>query len=129
MINTIEKTDAELKNDVLSELKYDPSVRVSDIGVLTKDGTVTLNGYATSYNEKWEAVHATKRVAGVKAIADDIEVKLPGSLNRTDADIATAALNQLDWSTTIPSGAVMITVSKGWISLKKGFMGICELKI
>jgi osmotically-inducible protein OsmY len=117
MINTIEKTDAELKNDVLSELKYDPSVRVSDIGVLTKDGTVTLNGYATSYNEKWEAVHATKRVAGVKAIADDIEVKLPGSLNRTDADIATAALNQLDWSTTIPSGSVMITVSKGWITL------------
>jgi osmotically-inducible protein OsmY len=118
MINTIEKTDTELKNDVLSELKYEPSVKVSDIGVLVKDGTVTLNGYATSYSEKWEAVHATKRVAGVKAIADDIEVKLADSFPRTDGDIATAALNQIGWSTTVPTGTVMVTVDKGWITLE-----------
>ena len=117
MQRTIEKTDTELQKDVMSELKYDPSVKVSDIGVIAKNGTVTLNGYATSYNEKWEAVHATKRVAGVKAIADDIEIQLPASYHRTDTDIAAAAINQIDWSTTIPTGTVQATVRNGWITL------------
>ena len=117
MIAILEKTDAELKTDVLSELKYEPGVEVTDIGVLAKDGTVTLNGYATSYMEKGEAVRAVKRVAGVKAIADDIEVKLPGSLRRTDGDIAAAAASQIDWSTTIPAETVGITVREGWITL------------
>jgi len=117
MTYTIAKTDAELKTDVLSELKYEPGVKIADIGVLVQDGTVTLNGYATSYMEKGEAVRATKRVAGVKAIADDIEVQLPGSLHRTDGDIAAAAVSQIDWSTTIPVGTVTIKVSKGWITL------------
>jgi osmotically-inducible protein OsmY len=117
MQRTIEKTDTELQKDVMSELEYDPSVKVSDIGVLAKNGTVTLNGYATSYNEKWEAVHATKRVAGVKAIADDIEIQLPASYHRTDTDIAAAAINQIEWSTTIPSGTVQATVRNGWITL------------
>jgi osmotically-inducible protein OsmY len=118
MQHTTEKTDTELKDDVLSELKYDPSVRVSDIGVLAKNGTVTLNGYATSYSEKWGAVHATKRVAGVKAIADDIELHIPASYHRTDTDIAAAVINQIDWSTTIPSGTVQVTVRNGWITLE-----------
>jgi osmotically-inducible protein OsmY len=118
MQRTIEKTDTELQKDVMSELKYDPSVKVSDIGVLAKNGTVTLNGYATSYNEKWEAVHATKRVAGVKAIADDIEIQLPASYHRTDTDIAAAAINQIEWSTTIPNGTVQATVRNGWITLE-----------
>jgi osmotically-inducible protein OsmY len=117
MQRTIEKTDTELQKDVISELKYDPSVKVSDIGVIAKDGTVTLNGYATSYSEKWEAVHATKRVAGVKAIADDIEIQLPASYHRTDTDIAAAAMNQIEWSTTIPKGSVQATVRHGWITL------------
>jgi osmotically-inducible protein OsmY len=69
------KTDSEIKDDVLSELKYEPSVKVTDIGVLVKDGTVTLNGYATSYAEKCNAVKTAKRVAGVRAIANDIVVK------------------------------------------------------
>jgi osmotically-inducible protein OsmY len=115
---TIKKTDAELKNDVLSELKYEPSVKVTDIGVLAKDGTVTLNGYANSYGIKWEAVSAVKRVSGVKAVADDIEVKLPDSPHRTDADIASAAVSQIDWSTTIPLGTVIVTVRDGWLTLE-----------
>ncbi|MEE3716763.1 BON domain-containing protein [Tumidithrix elongata RA019] len=114
---TIEKTDSVLKTDVLSELKYDPSVKVTDIGVLVKDGVVTLNGYATSSGEKWEAVRAAKRVAGVRAIADDIEVKLPESLQRTDGDIAAAAAHHIDWFTTIPRGTVKVTVRDGWITL------------
>ena len=112
------KSDAEIKTDVLAELKYEPSVKVTDIGVLVKDGTVTLNGYATNYAEKWEAVRAAKRVAGVTAIADDIKVKLWDSFDRTDGDIATTAANQIKWITSIPTGKVQLTVSDGWITLE-----------
>jgi osmotically-inducible protein OsmY len=112
------KSDTEIKNDVLSELRYEPRVKVADIGVLVKDGTVTLNGFATSYGEKWDAVKAVKRIGGVKAIADDIEVKFPESLRRNDGDIATAAANQIEWSTTIPQGSVQVTVSEGRITLE-----------
>jgi osmotically-inducible protein OsmY len=118
MTTTLDKTDVELKTNVLAELKYEPSVKITDIGVLVKDGTVTLNGYANSYGEKWDAVRAAKRVAGVKAIADDIEVKLPFSIQRTDGDIAAAAATQIDWSSTIPTGAVKVTVRAGRISLE-----------
>jgi hypothetical protein len=84
MKNHTNITDTELKMDVLAELRYEPSVKITDIGVLVKDGAVTLNGYATNYCEKCDAVRAAKRVAGVRAIADDIEVKLPDSIRRTD---------------------------------------------
>ncbi|MGA3268940.1 MAG: BON domain-containing protein, partial [Verrucomicrobiota bacterium] len=100
MKSNIGKTDPELKNDVLAELKYEPSVHVENIGILVKDGAVTLNGYTSTFSEKWDAVRAAKRVAGVRAIANDIEVKLPDSQRRTDGDIADAAVNQIEWSTT-----------------------------
>ena len=118
MKTTMEKSDTEIKSDVLSELAFEPSVNVTDIGVLVKDGAVTLNGYARSYGEKWNAVRAAKRVGGVTAIADDIEVKLPESLRRTDGDIAAAAVNQINCSTSIPKGTVGITVRDGWITLE-----------
>jgi osmotically-inducible protein OsmY len=118
MMNTVERADLQLKNDVLSELRYEPSVQVSDIGVLVEDGTVTLNGYTTSYGEKQAAVRALKRVAGVRAIADDIEIKLPDSISLTDGDIATAAINHIDWSSTIPVGTVTVKVRKGWVTLE-----------
>ena len=118
MSTTTDKSDTEIKNDVLSELKYEPSVKVADIGVLVKDGTVTLNGFATSYGEKWDAVKTVKRVAGVKAIADDIEVKFPDSSRRNDGDIATAAADRIKWSTIVPEGTVQVTVRDGWISLE-----------
>jgi osmotically-inducible protein OsmY len=86
--STLERTDSQLKTDILSELKYDPSIKYTDIGVVVKDGTVTLNGSTSSYSQKWEAVRATKRVAGVEAIADEIEVKFPNSLDYSDDDIA-----------------------------------------
>jgi VCBS repeat-containing protein len=117
MIKVLDKTDTEIKNDVLSELKYEPSIKVTDIGVLVKDGTVTLNGSVTNYHEKLIAVHAVKRVAGVVAIADDIEVILPTSPYHSDGDIAAAAAHKLEWSTTIPKGTVIPTVHNGWISL------------
>lgn len=115
--STLERTDSQLKTDVLSELKYDPSIKYTDIGVVVKDGTVTLNGSTSSYSQKWEAVRATKRVAGVEAIADEIEVKFPNSLKFSDTDIAAAAAHHIDWFTTIPKGTVKVTVSEGWITL------------
>ena len=118
MINTFDKTDTEIKTDVLSELKYDPSLKVTEIGVLVKDGTVTLNGYATSFDEKLAAVHAVKRVAGVVAIADDIELHIPDANHRTDGEIAAAAAHKIEWATTIPKGTVEIVVRNGWIVLE-----------
>ena len=118
MINTLNKTDSEIKNDVLSELKYELSIKVTDIGVLVKDGTVTLTGYTTSFDEKLAAVHAVKRVAGVVAIADDIELHIPDANHRTDGEIATAAAHKIAWATTIPTGTVEITVRNGWIILE-----------
>jgi osmotically-inducible protein OsmY len=118
MINVLDKTDTEIKTDVLSELKYDPSLKVTEIGVLVKDGIVTLNGYTTSFDEKLAAVHAVKRVAGVLAIADDIELHIPDANHRTDGEIAAAAAHKIGWSTTIPTGTVQITVRNGWIILE-----------
>ena len=119
MQTTTLKSDQEIKNDVLSELKYEPAVKTTDIGVLVKDRTVTLNGDVTSYGEKRAAVLATKRVAGVRAVADNIEVKFPQALARTDGAIATAAANHLEWeSWTVPAGCVQVTVSDGWITLE-----------
>ena len=118
MLATTERTDTELKTDVLAELTYEPTVQVADIGVRVKDGVVTLNGNVTNYGEKRNAVLATKRVAGVKAIADDIQVTLLESHSRTDGDIAAAAVNRLEWDLTIPKGAVIITVSGGRITLE-----------
>ena len=114
----IEKTDTQIKNDVLAELKYEPSVKATDIGVLVKDGILTLNGFVDSYADKWSAVRAAKRVAGVKAIADDIEVKVPNAYHRSDTDIAAAAASQIKWSTSLPPEAVKITVREGWITLE-----------
>ena len=115
---TIEKTDTEIKTQVLSELKYEPSVKATDIGVLVKDGTVTLNGYASSYGEKGDAVRAAKRVTGVNGIADDIEVILHGSSLRNDGDIAAAAANHINSTTSIPKGAVNVIVRDGNVVLE-----------
>ncbi len=118
MLNVLDKTDTEIKTDVLSELKYDPSLKVTEIGVLVADGIVTLTGYTTSFNEKLAAVHAVKRVAGVLAIADDIELKIPDANHRTDGEIAAATAHQIAWSTTIPAGTVEITIRNGWVILE-----------
>lgn len=111
-------SDSDLKSNVLSELKYEPSVKTSDIGVLVHDGTVTLNGFASSYWEKSNALKAAKRVAGVNGIADSIEVKLPGSLNRTDGDIVSNAAEQLRLAPSIPAETVKAVCREGWVTLE-----------
>lgn len=117
MKTIVEKTDTELKDDVLAELKFEPGVNVTHIGVLVTDGAVTLNGFVARYSEKENAISAAKRVAGVRAIADDIVVRLPYPLKRTDGDIAAAAANQISWYSQVPEGAVKIMVRDGWITL------------
>jgi osmotically-inducible protein OsmY len=112
------RTDELIQRDVLAELKWEPRVRPNEIGVAVKDGVVTLTGWVDSYTKKWAAEEAAHRVRGVKAVANDIEVRLPGDAERTDADIAAAAVRALEWHAVVPSDQLDITVSKGWVTLK-----------
>jgi len=112
------KTDLELKKDVFEELEWEPSVNASEIGVIVKDGVVTLTGSVDHYPEKWEAEHAALRVSGVKAVANEIEIKLPGDSKRTDADIALTAANTLKWNTSVPKDCIKTIVENGWIMLR-----------
>ena len=112
------RTDEQIQVDVLEELKWDTRVRPNEIGVAVKDGIVTLTGWVDSYLKKMAAEEAAHRVRGVKAVANDIEVRLPTSAERTDADLAKAALNALKWEAAIPAGKLDVTVSQGWVTLK-----------
>lgn len=111
------KTDAQVQQDVLAELKWEPSVNAAKIGVEVKDGIVTLAGHVDSYAEKWEAERASQRVAGVRALATEIDVALPGSSKRNDADIARSAESALQWTTFLPKDSVKIMVEGGWVTL------------
>ena len=112
------KTDAELQHDVENELRWEPSVEATQIGVSIQDGIVTLNGAVDQYADKLAAVRSAQRVYGVKAVADDIQVRLPGSSERTDADIARAAVNVLEWNDSLPRDRVKVTVRNGWVTLE-----------
>lgn len=111
------KTDAQLKQDVNAELKWEPSVHATDIGVEVKDGVVTLAGHVGSFAEKVSAERAAQRVSGVKALAVEMDVTLPGTSQRNDADIARAAENVLEWMTVWPKDTVKVMVESGWITL------------
>ena len=112
------RTDEQIQADVLEELKWDTRVQPNEIGVVVKDGIVTLTGWVDSYLKKIAAEETAHRVHGVKAVANDIEVRLPTSSERTDADLARAALNALEWEAAIPADKIDVTVSKGWVTLK-----------
>jgi osmotically-inducible protein OsmY len=115
---TAMQQDNELQRDIIDELAWEPSIDAAAIGVAVVDGVVTLTGQARSLAEKWIAEHVTKRVAGVQAVANDIEIDLPGASQRTDADIARAALNALEWDVWVPHHRVTVTVSDGIIRLE-----------
>lgn len=115
---TLTFTDEQIQQDVLDELKWDPRVLPNEIGVAVKDGVVTLTGWVDSYTKRWAAEDGAHRVHGVKAVANEIEVRLPSSAERTDADIAAAAINALKWDAFVPVEKIDVTVSKGWITLK-----------
>ena len=109
--------DTELQQTILEELDYEPSINADEIGVSVKDGVVTLSGLVGSYAEKVTAESAVKRIQGVKAVAIDLEVRIPSSTRHTDTDIAKAASTALDWSTLVPKGRVKVKVEDGWVTL------------
>lgn len=112
------RTDEEVQRDVLDELKWDARVRPNEIGVAVKDGVVTLTGVVDSFVKKWAAEDAAHRVRGVRAVANDIEVRLPADDRRTDEDIARAVSRAIEWDALLPSDKVTATVSKGWVTLR-----------
>lgn len=116
--STMARGDEEIQRDVLEELKWDARVQPNEIGVAVQDGVVTLTGWVDSYTKRWVAERAAHRVHGVKAVANDIEIRVPTSSQRTDTDIAAAAKRALEWDALVPAGAVQVTVSKGWVTLK-----------
>lgn len=111
------KTDSQLQQDVSAELDWEPSVHAARIGVEVKDGVVTLAGQVDSYAEKWNAERAAQRVSGVRALATELQVQLTSLSQRTDADIAAAVENLLEWTSTLASGAVRVVVEGGWVTL------------
>jgi osmotically-inducible protein OsmY len=111
-------TDLELKKNVESELAWEPSINAAEIGVAAKDGIVTLTGRVASYWQKTTAERAAARVFGVKALVNELEVRLPTSAERTDGDIARAVVNALAWNPSVPNDRISVTVSKGWVTLE-----------
>lgn len=110
--------DKQLQRHVLDELQWEPSVQAAEIGVAARDGIVTLTGCVPTYHEKVTAERVAKRVRGVKAVANDVEVRPCGMGQRTDTDIAETAIKALLWMTTIPDERIKVSVSKGWLTLE-----------
>jgi len=115
---TLIRSDEQIQQDVLDELKWDARVQPNEIGVAVKDGVVTLTGWVDNYTKKWIAERAAHRVRGVMAVANDIEVRLLSVAERTDADIAAAVTRALEWDSLVPVEKVEVTVSKGWVTLR-----------
>jgi osmotically-inducible protein OsmY len=109
--------DSQLQQAVLAELKWEPSITAAHIGVTAKAGVVALTGHVESYMEKRAAESAAGRVKGVKAVAEEIEVRLPFGTKRGDEEIAAAAIERLSWDVSVPRDAVKVKVEKGWVTL------------
>jgi len=111
-------TDKQLQQDILQELDWEPEVRATDVGVSVHEGVVTLSGFVDSFAEKFDAEAATKRVFGVKGVANDLEVKLPTAVQRPDPDIAQAAVRTLGELVTVPQHRIQVTVREGVLILE-----------
>ena len=116
MFNFFNKTDEHIQNDVIRELKWDPSIRSEEIGVTAHNGIITLRGSVPHYCEKMSAEEAVQRIGGVRAVADELEVKLLADYERSDEDIAEAALTAMTWSYNVPTG-IKVLVDKAWVTL------------
>ena len=110
-------TDTQLRQAVTAELEWEPSVIAAHIGVAADGGVVTLSGHVTNYAQTHAAETAARRVKGVKAVAEEIEVRLPFDLQRTDEGIAAAVIDRIAWDVTIPKDVISVQVAKGWITL------------
>lgn len=111
------RTDTEIQKDVMDQLKWEPFLNPASIGVAVKDGIVTLSGQVDSYNKKIGAELAVKKIAGVKAVAENIRVGVSPIYMRTDAEIAAAVANVLQWHTAVTEDRIKIMVEKGVVTL------------
>jgi osmotically-inducible protein OsmY len=112
------KTDLEIQKDVQEELKWEPFLKASEIGVSVRNGVVTLTGTVDTYSKKLSAEKAAKRVSGVTAVAQDIDVRITNGGKRSDSDIATAVLNSLTWNTMVPHEKIKVKVENAWVTLE-----------
>jgi osmotically-inducible protein OsmY len=110
-------SDLQLRQDILDELEFEPSVNAAHIGVTANRGVVTLTGFVMSYAEKTAAERAARRVKGVKAIAEEIEVRLPSDTKRADDEVAARAVDILRWHVGFPADRIKVTVEKGVVTL------------
>jgi len=111
------KTDANVQQDVIEELKWENAVNAENICVEVKDGIVTLDGTVSSYAEKWSAERAAQRVAGVLALTVRLDVKLADWSQRSDVEVAHAAQNVLKWMSSVPTDSIKVMVEGGWVTL------------
>lgn len=112
------KTDAQIQKDVMDELKWEPFLNETEVGVAVKNGVVTLSGIVDNFSKKLSAVKAAKRVTGVKAVAEDIQVGISPIFRKTDAEIAEAVLNALKWHSLVPDNKLKIEVENGVVRLE-----------
>lgn len=112
------KTDVQLQRDVIDELRWDPSVGSAEIGVAVKNGVITLSGQVESFAKKYAAVRAAERVAGVRVVAEEVTVVLPGSFKRTDTDLAHIVASTLKWDVQVPDDKVKARIEDGWVWLE-----------
>ena len=132
------KSDAQLRKHIEDELACEPSVDAAAIGVAVTDGIVTLSGHVASHAEKVAAERAVARVLGVQAIVIELDVKLPGSIQLSDEDIARAAVDALSWNSLIPRDRIKVQVGRGWVTLEgdvewhhqktSAYNAVCNLK-
>jgi osmotically-inducible protein OsmY len=109
--------DTHLQLSVLAELEWEPSITAAHIGVTANAGVVTLTGQVESYAQKYAAETAARRVKGVLAVAEDLEVQVPFERKRGDSEIAAAIIERLAWDVSVPHKAVQVRVEKGWVTL------------
>ena len=112
------KTDSEIQKDVMEELRWEPLLNASEIGVAVKNGIVTLTGTVDTYGKKIEAEDAAKKVLGVKAVAEEIEVKLSKFGKRNDTEIAETVLNALRWHSAMQEDKIKVKVENGWVTIQ-----------
>lgn len=109
--------DLSLRQSILDELEWEPSIDAANIGVAVKDGIATLTGHVSSFPQKLTIERLVGRIKGVKGYAEEIEVRLPGAISTNDKEIAHRAVNSLHWSTVVPEGEVKVKVQNGWVTL------------
>ncbi len=111
------KSDIQLHKEVLDELAFEPQLDATHIGIAVKDGIVTLTGEVASYADRWTAERVVKRVVGVHGVVEEIHVNLPEHHQRTDTEIAEAAMNALIWDINVPHEGIQLKVEGGWVTL------------